>query len=393
MKTLLLSCLLFFALFLVGCSKDGLSDMSSGVSGSGSGSSSGGGSSNPGNPGPGQAGVITAAEWNDINNWAFWKNLMVNDTFSAFSQRWKIYNNNRVSVHVMSSTGLPAIDVVIQLKKNSTVIFTTRTDNKGRAECWAGLFQYNNPINLNEYSLVVNNGSMVLSTVKNYEVGINEIILPVAPVYQDNIDVSFVVDATGSMGDELNYLKTELNDVISRAKAAHPTASFKTSAVYYRDEGDDYLTRVSPFTSNTATTLSFINAQSAGGGGDFPEAVHTALDKAVNELTWSASAKTRLIFLVLDAPPHFTPAVISSLQASLNKANEKGIKIIPVTASGIDKETEFLMRFFSISTNGSYVFITNDSGIGGNHITATVGAYQVEFLNNLMVRLINKYAE
>jgi hypothetical protein len=51
------------------------------------------------------------------------------------------------------------------------------------------------------------------------------------------------------------------------------------------------------------------------------------------------------------------------------------------------------MRFFSISTNSTYVFITNHSGIGENHIEASVGKYQVEFLNNLMVRLINKYAE
>lgn len=77
----------------------------------------------------------------------------------------------------------------------------------------------------------------------------------------------------------------------------------------------------------------------------------------------------------------------------MTKAAEKGIKIISVTASGIDKETEFLMRFISISTNGTYVFITDHSGIGESHLEPTVGQYQVEYLNDLMVRLINKYAQ
>jgi hypothetical protein len=39
------------------------------------------------------------------------------------------------------------------------------------------------------------------------------------------------------------------------------------------------------------------------------------------------------------------------------------------------------------------VFITNDSGVGNDHLQASVGEYQVELLNKLMVRLINKYTK
>jgi hypothetical protein len=46
-----------------------------------------------------------------------------------------------------------------------------------------------------------------------------------------------------------------------------------------------------------------------------------------------------------------------------------------------------------MSTNGTYVFITNDSGIGNDHLQATVGDYEVEFLNDLMVRLVKKYTQ
>ena len=72
---------------------------------------------------------------------------------------------------------------------------------------------------------------------------------------------------------------------------------------------------------------------------------------------------------------------------------QKGIKLIPVVASGIDKETEFLMRYTAIATNGTYVFITNHSGIGNDHLEPTVGEYEVELLNKLLVRLINSYLE
>ena len=110
-------------------------------------------------------------------------------------------------------------------------------------------------------------------------------------------------------------------------------------------------------------------------------------------MQWSNRARTRIAFLLLDAPPHNNAIVIRQLQEAIAEAARKGIKIIPITASGIDKETEYLMRSFAITTNGTYVFITNDSGIGNEHLEASVGEYQVEKLNDLMVRLITKYSE
>ena len=110
-------------------------------------------------------------------------------------------------------------------------------------------------------------------------------------------------------------------------------------------------------------------------------------------MQWSTKAVNRLLFLVLDAPPHQMPAQVNRLKDAIKTAQEKGIRIIPISASGINLETEFLLRFLSISTNSTYVFITNDSGIGNPHHVPTVGTYSVEFLNNLMVRLITKYGK
>ena len=39
------------------------------------------------------------------------------------------------------------------------------------------------------------------------------------------------------------------------------------------------------------------------------------------------------------------------------------------------------------------IHITNHSGIGNDHLEPSVVEYQVEYLNDLIVRLINKYAK
>jgi hypothetical protein len=78
---------------------------------------------------------------------------------------------------------------------------------------------------------------------------------------------------------------------------------------------------------------------------------------------------------------------------SIDRYAAMGIKLIPIASSGIDKSTEFLLRMMASVTEGTYVFITDDSGVGGEHIQPTVGEYKVEILNDLMVRLIQKYLE
>ncbi|MEO9021912.1 MAG: vWA domain-containing protein [Ginsengibacter sp.] len=351
----------------------------------------GGNNSGPGNQA--QPGVVTAGEWNDLGNWSFWKNLLKKDDYDTIPARWGFYTSGRISVNIKGTDNKPQTDIPVRLIENGQTLFSARTDNKGNAELYVNFLGNSGSTNFSNLRLSIDNGSKIIAGVKKYEEGVNNVVLPAAVVAKNNIDISFVIDATGSMGDELEYLKTELYDVINRAKKANPGYSLSTSSIVYRDEGDEYLTKVSPFTNNIASTIGFIKGQNASGGGDFPEAVHSALDKAVNELQWSANARARIIFLVLDAPPHDTRPVIEKMHNLIMSASEKGIKIIPVTASGIDKDTEFLMRFIAISTSGMYVFITNDSGIGNTHLEPTVGEYTVEFLNNLILRLINKYAE
>ncbi|WP_324680175.1 DUF7674 family protein [Hymenobacter sp. GOD-10R] len=150
--------------------------------------------------------------------------------------------------------------------------------------------------------------------------------------------------------------------------------------------------RTTNLSAHLQPTLDFIRQQQAGGGGDFPEAVDQALAVAVNDLSWTPHAKARLLFLILDAPPHENPQVLASLQQSIRKAAAKGIRLIPLAASGIDKSTEYLMRSLALATNGTYVFLTDDSGVGEAHLKPTTDQFEVEQLTRLLVKLVTKYA-
>ena len=95
--------------------------------------------------------------------------------------------------------------------------------------------------------------------------------------------------------------------------------------------------------------------------------------------------------LVLDASPHNTPEVQEKIINLCYQAAEKGIRIVPITGSGTNKDTEYLMRCIALATNGTYTFLTDGSSIGNSHIKPSTDNYQTEILNDLLVRIIKSY--
>jgi len=345
-------------------------------------------------PGPGntgQAGVITAGEWSDLRNWSFWQQVLQRPNWAPLPAQWQFFSTARYTLTLTSTTGQPLAGARVTLGPAATAeagVTAAVTDRLGRAELFPSLFQAGAPTAPLDVRVDYQGQTLTPAPVQPAEHDATR-VLAVAPVVATPVDIMFVVDATGSMGDEISYLKNELRDVVTRAQAQVPSADLRLASVFYRDRGDDYLTRVQPFTQDVNQLLAFVQGQDAGGGGDFPEAVDEALSVALQQ-QWSTEARCRLLFLVLDAPPHDDAR--ARIQALTRQAARQGIRLIPVTASGIDTSTEFLMRSLALSTNGTYVFITNHSGIGDTHLEATVGPYQVEFLNNLLVRLIGEYS-
>ncbi|MDD6237172.1 MAG: VWA domain-containing protein [Clostridiales bacterium] len=333
------------------------------------------------------AGLLTAKAWNDNLNFDFWLNLMgQNNEFRQYQANWGINLTKRIAVTVQSGQNVIGGASVSLLDAQDNEIWSAVSDNKGIAYLFYHVFQQNG----SPKKIVVKYAGQTAEQPLGDSVAADyTITLDNVTKLSTALDLMFVCDTTGSMGDELSYLQQELADIILRVKKQNGNIPLRLSVNFYRDTGDEYVVRPFPFVSDVNTAINNLKAQSADGGGDFEEAVEQALNDAIYKHDWSSTASAKLLFLILDAPPH--DSAKAEMQKLLTAAAQNGIRIIPVTASGIDKNTEYLMRALSTGTGGTYVTLTDDSGIGGSHIEPTIGESKVYKLNDLLVNIINDY--
>ena len=368
-----------------------------GGSSSRDGGSSGGEGDPYHNPNNRTSGRLTAGEWNDLDNWKFWTSLLNENKFYDKVEYWKFFPKNLVAVQVVDANNDGIANVPVELMNGNDVEFAAKTDNKGMAYCWINMFDgEGKEYTAEDFALkvdgAISDAGVKITTRASESIDVNVVVSENSKQPEAKADIAFIVDATGSMSDEIEFLISDLEYIIEHA-TANKKVALRTAALFYRDTDDEYLTKHNDFSDDVSVTQKYVSQQHAEGGGDYPEAVHTALEKSLQNLSWNESARARIAFLILDAPAHHYEDVVASLQKSIKLYAKQGIKIIPVAASGVDKDTEFMLRFFDLATGGTYVFLTDDSGIGGSHIEASVGDYEVEYLNDLLVRLIKKYTE
>ena len=118
------------------------------------------------------------------------------------------------------------------------------------------------------------------------------------------VDVLFLLDATGSMGDEIDQLKTSIDSVAARLSSLDSAPDIRFAMTLYRDVDDTFVTSTYDFTSDVEAFRSALSNVVADGGGDYPEALDEGLAESLAAPAWRDPASTiQLIFLVADAPP------------------------------------------------------------------------------------------
>lgn len=197
------------------------------------------------------------------------------------------------------------------------------------------------------------------------------------------VDIGFVLDVTGSMGDELGRIQTTIHDIAARIKSLPAEPAVRYGLVAYRDRTDDFVTRTFDFTDDLATFKSRLGSLAAAAGGDYPEDVNEGVHQGVSGLTWDQGEALRLMFLVGDAPPHMDYGQQNDYAASMKKAARNGIKIFPIAASGLDNQGEYVFRQMAQFTGGKFLFITY--GGGTPHHT---GPVQENNLDDLVVGIV-----
>ena len=336
-----------------------------------------------------QAGLLTAGEWNDNDNWGFFTNLINNDKIEIPSD-YGLNPTQRIAVTVRDKSENPVVNASVRgFSEGGKLVWSAVTDKNGIAY----LFKGDEIANVKAESQVATAENSVKSEIKNDEQTVIKannaevnITLDGEGENYEKTEIMFVVDTTGSMGDELMFLQSEFTAIAEEIG----TDNTKFSINFYRDDGDDYTTKRYPFSSNIEEINKKLNSEYATGGGDLPEAVAEILDETINDGGWSNQA-VKLMFMIFDAPPHDDKA--DKLESAVKKAAERGIRIIPVVSSNSDRNTELFGRSAAIMTGGTYVFLTDDSDIGYSHLEPIIGEHKVEKLYDIIVRIINEYKQ
>jgi Mg-chelatase subunit ChlD len=207
------------------------------------------------------------------------------------------------------------------------------------------------------------------------------------------LDVAFILDTTGSMGDEIERLKKTLTLIHSQLAHLDPGADVRFGLVEYKDRGDEFVTRVIPFTADLEEFSVALSRLSAGGGGDEPEDVQAGLERALHGLQWRDATAVKVAFLIGDAPPHLDYGEQFTYLSAMQEAARRGIKIAAVSCSGLNLTGEVIWREIAQYTMAPYVFLTRgergDMDGSPSTVSHHVGPnFVTENLETIVVRVV-----
>lgn len=331
-----------------------------------------------------QAGRLTAGAFDDTLN---------PDVLSTFANRMSQQRDTRdvadrvtgamTIVRVVDSSGRPIRDAAVRLDTDQRgARVPTGTD--GRAVFFAGWDLPPEYRRQGKIKASIQHGRERMS-VPIREGTINTITMRNVQSSSVNaVDIALVIDATGSMGDEIDYLKVELRNIARTIERSFPRVDQRFALVVYRDDGDAFVSRSFDF-ANLSRFESQLARQSAAGGGDYPEAMDAGLDDAA-KLSWSQDS-AKMVFLVADAPPHAEQ--MRRTMDAVDDLRSMGAAFYPVAASGVASEAEIVMRAAAAGTGGQYIFLTDDSGVGNGHAEPHIPCYAVQSLRNIMIRMVH----
>lgn len=329
-----------------------------------------------------QSGLLTAGEHDDLLNPELYADYVRKSDLGQWVPELPRVDTGKVmTVAVKDRAGrpVPFVPVEVACADGNRLQLTTMAD--GTAAFFPGVDRLSRQVRVRagdsewrEVSLAGSEGARRV----DFTVG-----QPAAAVRK--LDLMLAIDTTGSMGDEIRYLQSELGAIVDSLRARHQALDIRVGFVFYRDIGDDYVTATVPLSRDIGSAQQALAQRYAGGGGDYPEAMDQALIRAARQ-DWRPDAVKSLL-LVADAPPH-DENVARSWQAAEHLRASR-VHIVPVAASGVADKAEYVMRAMAASTQSRYTFLTDDSGIGNPHAPPAIDCYLVTRLDTLLRRVID----
>ena len=318
--------------------------------------------------------------------------------YLAFRNRTQVEHRERdvrerYLLEVKDAAGHGVADAEVAVRSFSGAAMWARTDTAGHVWLHPDAFD---PQHAASYEVTARkNGQQASSRLQRGQKSAVEVQLDLQPPRQRaRLDLVFLVDATGSMGDEIDKLRSSMETIVQKISQTPSHPDLCLGLVAYRDRVDDFLIKAHDLSNDVPGFRRALNGLNANGGGDYPEAMNEALADAVQNISWRGEGATRLVVLVADAPPHLDYGG-TQYDESMMAALGKGIKIFSVGASGLDKQGEYIQRQIAQYTGGRFVFLTYanashpESG-PGRETVHDVHNYSVDTLDKLIVRLVTQ---
>ena len=306
-----------------------------------------------------------------------------------------LYVEGRRIVRVVTTDGAPVLDaLIVVVDQEGTEVARVRTHADGSALFFAPA-RDGDAVDQQQaapaYTAIVEKDGVEQQVELGAELVV-QVEMDVAPTAAPVLlDVQFLLDATGSMGDEIERLKANMISVADQISSLPGEPDVRFALTVYRDRDEEYVTRTVDFTDDVAAFGDELRAVVADGGGDEPEALNEGLQAALDETSWRRDAAVRLVFLVADAPPHLDYEDGPDYAPALVQAAADGIKIFPVASSGANFQAELIFRQMAQYTSGRFVFLTYgaDGVTPGDETDFNVDDYSVLSLDELIVKLVD----
>jgi Mg-chelatase subunit ChlD len=205
------------------------------------------------------------------------------------------------------------------------------------------------------------------------------------------LDILFVFDTTGSMGEEIARLKKTIEIINMNIASISTKPDVRFGMVLYKDKGDEYVTKIIPLTGDLEKFQKELALVTAGGGGDGPEDLQSALADAVKKIQWNTGG-IRLAFIITDAEPHLDYGQQYTYVDAAHDAKKEAIKFYSIGTGGLPLAGEFVLRQISQYTQGRYIFLTygergeSEGGKEGSVSHHTGANFQTDKLESIIIR-------
>ncbi len=314
-----------------------------------------------------------------------------NKQFNYFLNFLEKYENNttRVQTNIKNRVVL-----IVKDKRGNAIPNATITDTNNKSQTYSdGSFL---SFKSSQYKVSHKQASSTITINKNskthIDIKLDTIYNPPSPM---SVDIVFTLDTTGSMGEEIRRLKKTIELIYLNLSSVKTKVDIRFGMVLYKDIHDKYTTKTIPFTNDLKKFQDELNKVSAGGGGDTPEDLVSALRDTTTNMKWRQNG-LKLVFVITDAPPHINYKDSKPYMHYAKIAKEKAIKIHTIGTGSLNIDGEYVLRQLSQYTNGKYIFLTygekgeNDGGKTGSVSHHTGANFTTDKLEKIVIKFVKE---